>query len=110
MEFSSTGLHKVQSVSSCLLFDPRDGSIRHLHRVVTIEGAAPTSKAELEAQTLAEAKRLGLPAEQLQVLHVDEEALAEPARYSVDLTTRKLVKGKQLAHAGMPGLGVNGRA
>jgi hypothetical protein len=98
--FTSTGSHTVKSVVSCLLFDPKDGSVRHVHRIVTIDGAPPTSQADLEAQTLATAKKLGLPTDQLEVLHADEDALAEPGHYSVDLATRTLVKRAPPALAG----------
>ena len=37
MQFRTTGTAKLSSVSCCLLFDPMDSKIRHVHRIVTIE-------------------------------------------------------------------------
>jgi hypothetical protein len=100
MKFQTSGSAKVKAVSCCLLFDPKIGSIQHVHRVVTMEGAPDTSKADLEAQTLKLAKDLGLDTGKLQVLHVDESAIAEPAHYAVDPKSRTLVKQKPKAVAG----------
>ena len=103
MKFVSTGSDSVKSVSCCLLFDPQDGKIQHVHRVVTMEGAPDTSKKDLETQTVKVAKDLGLDTGRLQVLHVEEEALSEPARYSVDPAKRTLVKAKLPSRKGLPG-------
>jgi len=100
MNFNTTGSAKVKSVSCCLLFDPKDGNIQHVHRVVTMEGAPDTSKADLEAQTLKLAKDLGLDTGKLQVLHVEESALEGPGRYAVDPKARTLVKQQLRAVAG----------
>ena len=109
MNFHTTGSAKVKSISACLLFDPTDGTIQHLHRVVTIEGAPDTTKADLEAQTLKLAKDMGLDTARLHVLHVDEKALDEPAHYTVDPKARTLVKQKLKAVAG-PARGAAGKS
>jgi len=94
MQFRTTATAKVGSVSCCLRFDPMDGQIRHTHRIVTIEGAPDTTKAELESQTLKLARDLGLDTARLKVMHVDEKALSEPGHYAVDPTSLTLVKRK----------------
>jgi len=94
MNFQTTGQGKVSSVSCCLLFDPKDGRICHVHRIVTMEGAPATPQAALESRTLQLAKELGLDTSRLRVLHVAEEALAEAAHYTVDPVSSTLVKRK----------------
>src|SRR5262249_55516551 len=39
VNFITTGKAQVRSVKCCVLFDPKDGAILHMHRVVTMEGA-----------------------------------------------------------------------
>lgn len=92
MNFSTTGSQNVKSVGSCVLFDPKTGAIHHVHHVVTMEGAAETSEAELEKETVGAARRLGLGTARLRVLHVAQDAFAERAHYSVDLRNRTLHK------------------
>jgi hypothetical protein len=65
-----------------------------------MEGAEPTPQAAVEARTLELAKGLGLDTGRLKVLHVPEEAVAEPARYSVDPASHALVKHPLRANLG----------
>lgn len=90
MNFQTTGNTKIRSLKCCVLFDPADGVIHHVHRVVTMEGAQETSESELEARTLHLAKRKGLDTGRLQVLHVDPAVLAR-GHHRVDPATRTLV-------------------
>jgi hypothetical protein len=94
MNFQTTGQGKVSSVSCCLLFDPMDGRICHVHRIITMEGAPVTAQAALESRTLQLAKELGLDTGRLRILHVAEEALTEAAQYTVDPVSSTLVKRK----------------
>lgn len=92
MNFSTTGNAKMKSAQCCVLYNPSNGEIHHVHRVVTIEGAQETSKDELEARTLHLAKAHGIDTGQMKVLHVDPATLAAPGRYKVDVKTYRLVK------------------
>ena len=94
MNFQTTGDTKVSSVACCLLFDPQDGKIRHVHRVVTMQGAPALSRSEIEARTLRLASKMGMDTASLRLLHVEEEALSERARYTVDPVSHQLVKHK----------------
>jgi hypothetical protein len=105
MNFHTTGSAKVKSMSCCVLFDPKDGNIQHVHRVVTMEGVPETFQADLEAQTVKPAKDLGLDTGNLQMLHVETTALAEPGRYSVDPKSRTLVTQNLKAVGGLPATG-----
>jgi hypothetical protein len=91
MSFQTTGSRKVNSTRCCLVFDPHDGKIHYIHRIVTMDGAKETSEQEMEDRTLHLAKELGLNVGKLHIIHVDSRALAHGMRYSVDPQSRKLV-------------------
>lgn len=91
MEFLSTGRTQVRSVKCCVLFDPSDGAIHHVHRVVTIEGADDTPEQLIEQRTLQLAKELGLEVARLQLLHVDPHSIEPNKQYAVDPSRRCLV-------------------
>lgn len=92
MRFGISGRAKIHSVKCCVLFDKKDGTIRHVHRVVTIHGAAEAADAEVEKRTLKLARELGSDTEQTQLIHVDTHAIDPQARYKVDPKTRKLIR------------------
>ena len=92
MGLGTTGNVGVSSARCCVLFDPADGNIHHIHRVVTMRGAKETSEREMEARILHLAKERGLDTNRLQLLHVDPEAIAHGTGYAVDPKTRKLKK------------------
>jgi len=91
MTFLSTGGTQVRSVKCCVLFDPSDGAIHHVHRVVTMEGADETPEQLIEKRTLQLAKELGVEVAQLQLLHVDAHSIEPNQQYVVDLSKRCLV-------------------
>jgi len=95
MNFQSGGNAKVKSIRCCVLFDPRNGEIRHVNRVITIEGAAETSEKEMAERTLRLADSLGLETKRLQLIHVNHEALVQGHRYKVHTKTRKLTEIKE---------------
>jgi hypothetical protein len=86
------GTVNIRSVRCCVLFDRKDGTIRHVNRVVTVEGADATSEKEMEARTLRLAGSLGLDTTQLQPLHVSPESLVAGKLYRVDVKTRTLAE------------------
>ena len=92
MRFESTGRAQIHSVKCCVLFDRKDGAIRHVHHVVTIQGAAETPDSEVEKRALKLARELGIDTKQTQLIHVDAQALDPQARYKVDPKTRKLIR------------------
>jgi hypothetical protein len=92
MSFQAGGNAKVQSIRGCVLFDPKDGSIRHINRVITLEGAVATSEKDMETRTLRLAASLGLESASLQLLHVNHEAFVAGHQYKVDTKTRSLVE------------------
>jgi hypothetical protein len=97
MNFQSTGNAKVQSIRCCVLFDPKDGSIRHTNRVITLEGATTTSEEQMEQRTLRLAASLGLDTKKLRPLHVNPEDIAPGHRYKVHTKTRSLTEIKKIS-------------
>ena len=94
MSFQAGGNAKVQSIRGCVLFDPKDGSIRHINRVITLEGAVATSEKDMETRTLRLAASLGLESASLQLLHVNHEAFIPGRHYKVHTKTRSLTEIK----------------
>ncbi len=75
---------RVQSVQTCVVFDPTDGTIQHIHDVVTLEGAEAVSNYEVEQRALTLAADRGLDSSTLKTIHVDPEELEPSRRYAVD--------------------------
>jgi hypothetical protein len=96
MQFLSTGRTKVRSVKCCILFDPADGAIRHVHRVVTMEGADEIAEHLIEKRTLQLAKELGVDVSGLDLLHVDACSIEPHFQYAVDPKKRCLVATKRI--------------
>jgi hypothetical protein len=97
MKIQSTGEIRVQSVHCCVLFDPGDGEIRHVHHVMTIEGAAVPSEKAIEARARELAKESGLDSRRLGALHVDAAEIEPGHSYRVDAKKRRLVKRRGTA-------------
>jgi hypothetical protein len=95
MNFMGTGKSQVRSVKCCVLFDPKDGSILHTHRVVTMDGAAETPDQLVEERTRQLAKELGLDAASLELLHIDPKLIEPGVIYKVDRRKRSLIAGKR---------------
>jgi len=87
----------LQSVRCCVLFDPADGTIRHMHQVVTIAGADETPEAMIEQRARQLAKEFGVDTTTVQALHVDPAALRRGVRYVVDPANRCLVEVGRLS-------------
>ena len=92
MQFKTTGTAKVLSVKCCVLFDRETGAIQHVHRVVTMEGVAEKSDAEIELRALRLAKDHGIIVKKVEVAHVDAKAFATRAKYKIDTKTKALMR------------------
>lgn len=86
MMFQSTGGIQERSVKCCVLFDPSDGSIHHVHSVVTMDGADETPEDTIEERTLQLAKELGVDVGQMHLIHVDPHSIEPNKQYAVDLS------------------------
>jgi hypothetical protein len=98
MNFTSTERTQVRSVKCCVLFDPKDGTILHTHRIVTMDGAAETADHLVEERTRQLAKDLGLNIQQLEAIHVDEKTIQPEVIYKVDLSKRCLIADQKLSY------------
>ena len=92
MKFTSTGKTQIRSEKCCVLFDPSDGTIHHVHRVVTMEGAEETPKHAIEKRAHHLAREFGLEIAKLQALHVDGSKIEPNTMYAVDTGKRCLVE------------------
>jgi hypothetical protein len=97
MNFNTTGRSHVRSVQCCVLFDPKDGTIVHTHRVVTMDGAAETPAHLVEERTRQLASGLGLDVAYLELLHVDERDIQPGVNYRVDQSKRCLIAAEQVS-------------
>jgi hypothetical protein len=68
----------------CVLYDPADGSVVHVHGVTTIPGGKELSQAEMEQRTIAHAKALGRQVEGLKHLHLPVSAIHPQGRLKVN--------------------------
>ena len=90
VQTEGTGNAEVRGIRSGVLFDPSDGTILHVHTVVTMEGAAETSDEELKRRTLTLASDRGIEAQSVDLLYVDPTELEAHPRYRVNPDTRSL--------------------
>jgi hypothetical protein len=100
----------VRSVKACVVFDSASGAVRHVHQVVTIEGARETPDDEVRRRALSLAQEqlesgTPLPGEQviravegeLEALQFDPLQLDLTRPHRVDLRTKSLVPIDQTA-------------
>lgn len=73
------------SVKTCVLYDPQDGRIAHIHRVTSLPGSRERSRSEVEEIAVASARRNHVS--NLHVLHPSGEEFNYEVgkRYRVDL-------------------------
>jgi hypothetical protein len=91
MSFATTGTKKVVSAQCRVVFDPADGTIHHIHHVVTVEGARSSSQQEIEQRTRDMATGLGLDMTRLDVVSVEPHHLVRGTKYKVNTASRALV-------------------
>jgi hypothetical protein len=90
--FHTTGNFEVKSVKCCVLYDPSNGEIRHVHRIVTMDSAYETSTKDLEERTLKMASELGTNITSMKLLHIDEKMIESGKKYKVDVNNQRLVE------------------
>ena len=67
--FSQKGkVPKTKSIRSVALFDANDGTILHMHHVMTMEGCEPRDMEEIEKDAMRFAKKLGHSVENLKTI------------------------------------------
>jgi hypothetical protein len=82
---------RLDSIYALALYDPKDGKIRHMHHVITLENASKTDPQLLEKDAIANAKKLGHNTDSLKVLHLPN--FEDPTSvYRVDVERKTLIK------------------
>lgn len=102
--FSQIGnVPKTKSIHSIALYSPKDGTILHMHHVMTMEGCEPRNEADAEEEAVSFAKKLGHDIENLKVLHVPD-TVNPFTRYRIDLTKLEFVElpKPSIAASGFP--------
>jgi hypothetical protein len=79
----------------CILYDPKDGRVVHVHGVTTMQGGKNVSHAELEQRAMTHAKAFGRSVEGLKSLHLPPSAIPQHGGLRVNADGSGLV----LSHA-----------
>lgn len=67
----------------CVLYDPKDGRVVHVHGVTVMHGGKEVSHAELEQRTMRHAQTLGHFIEGLKPLHLPLSAIRHGGGFKV---------------------------
>lgn len=76
----------------CVLFDPKDGRIVHVHGMTTLDGAREVNEAELERRAVGLARAFGHEVAALKALHVPISAIRQPGTLKVNAEGSGLVQ------------------
>jgi hypothetical protein len=99
MQTVSAGRHRTKLERACVLYDRKDGAIRHIQHVIVMEGGhAPTEKDIEEMCRRAMIKR-GRPHDTLDALHVERASLKPFIVYRVDPQRKVLVEHRTIRPA-----------
>jgi hypothetical protein len=80
----------IESVYAVALYEPKNGTIRHMHHIIlTANSLRPDTKL-IEKEAVSTAKIFGHPVDNLEVIHIDELDLN--SKYRVDIESKKLIK------------------
>lgn len=83
----------------CILYDPKDGRVVHVHGVTTLQGGREVSHPELEQRAMTNAQALGRSVEGLKALHLPLSALRQPGALKVNANGTGLVPSQAPATA-----------
>lgn len=92
-QYSKAGkVPKLESIYGVALYDPKDGKIVYMHRILNMEGASPVEPEKKERELLEFAKKeLRCDITKLKVLH-DPNINEISGEYRVDVRKKSLVK------------------
>jgi hypothetical protein len=80
-----------EATKVCVLYDPKDGRVVHVHAVTVLPGGKEVTEAELELRTKAHATTLGRSVEGLKHLRVPLSAVRQGGHLKVDPSGTGLV-------------------
>ena len=75
----------------CVLYDPKDGRVVHIHGVTTVHGGKTISDADLADRTIEHAKVFGHSVSGLKPLHVPLSALRQRGTFKVNAEGTDLI-------------------
>ena len=82
---------KLESIYAVAVYEPKDGKIRHMHHVITMENASKVDPQLVEREVIANARKLGYNMDNLKVLHIPN--FKDPrSKYRVDVERKTLIK------------------
>lgn len=86
----------VTSDTTCIVYDAKTGSIRHVHQVLTLKGGAKPKPSEIEKRALGFTAEQGIKASQVATLVVSSDQLPPGATYRID-TKKQIIVSKPIA-------------
>ena len=90
--FSQKGkVPKTKSIRSVALFDANDGTILHMHHVMTMEGCEPRTWKKLKKMLLRFAKKLGHSVENLKTMRAPN-TINPFAKYRIDVSKLEFIE------------------
>lgn len=92
VHFQTTPSGTRRSMQRVVVFNRADGSIQHVHDVVTVEGAASVTDQQVEERALSLVAERGIETSGLGVIHVQPDEMKPGTRYRVDVQSQTLVE------------------
>ena len=82
---------KTKSIRSVALYDANDGTILHMHHVMTMEGCEPRDIVDIENDCVRFAKKLGHNIENLKILRAPD-SINPFAKYRINLANLEFIE------------------
>jgi len=82
---------RYEASTVCVIYDPADGRILHMHQVTIFPGGRNPAQPEMEARAFELAKRAGVDVSKAKALHVDPQSLTPGVPHKVDVRSRRVV-------------------
>lgn len=73
------------ATSACVLYDPKNGNIAHIHRCIVFPGGSNRSEEELATKAKELAGMFGRDISSLRILHLPDKLLHPHKAYRIDL-------------------------
>ena len=93
---------RVTTASVCVLYDPVDGRIIHMHQVVVLAGAKAPATGAVERKARALLQSRSIDASKMTALHVAAPVLRPDTHYEVDPKRERLVAVRKIDLPGQP--------
>jgi len=101
-QFAAAGkVPALQSVDAIVVYDPKNGRVRHIHQVLVFKGGNAFVRLAAEKEALSQAEALGHRTASLRTLHVPDFREIG-ALYRVDVEKQTLIKTQAFARTKEP--------